>query len=211
MEKGMGSFFKRELRGKLRIYIAWLTGVLLIILTHQTPALAGLLVILMGALLRAYSSGCIEKESRLSEGGPFRFCRNPLYVGSLLITLGAFVSQGYGWVGLVVVAVSMAVYQPLVAAEEKVLAEKFGAEYQDYLRRVPRYIPGPQTVWNAFKRVQTSKPSGQVRASGFDFDTFKKNHGWEPILVGAGVSLTILAIFWVKQAVLGSSTLASFH
>ena len=73
--------------------------------------------------------------------GPYHYVRNPIYVGVLLIFLGHFLWFGY-W-GLLVYAVFAfaGVHLFIVWHEEPTLKRRFGAAYEEYLKRVPRWIP----------------------------------------------------------------------
>jgi protein-S-isoprenylcysteine O-methyltransferase Ste14 len=73
--------------------------------------------------------------------GIFGLCRNPLYVGNLLICLGTFLMHGSPVVLILGTAFYVIVYQCIVLAEEAYLAAKFGDAYRAYCRDVPRWIP----------------------------------------------------------------------
>lgn len=79
-------------------------------------------------------------DSALLETGPFRWSRNPIYFGFLLVTAGFALRWGelWGWLG---VCVSFALLEKLVVAkEEAYLAARFGAAYEGYRRRVRRWV-----------------------------------------------------------------------
>ncbi len=75
--------------------------------------------------------------------GPYRYVRNPMYVGAFAVILGMSMylrSFSVLAVSLVFcVAASLFVY----LYEEPHLHEIFGATYEDYCRSVPRWIPRP--------------------------------------------------------------------
>ena len=73
--------------------------------------------------------------------GFFAHARNPLYVGNVLILLGLLVIWNAPPAYLVGVPFFLAGYVAIVAAEEAFLRRKFGAEYDAYARRVPRWLP----------------------------------------------------------------------
>jgi protein-S-isoprenylcysteine O-methyltransferase Ste14 len=80
---------------------------------------------------------------RLVTYGVFAWMRNPLYVGNLLIWLGFVIGSGVLWfvpIALVLFAVE---YSLIVRYEEGVLESIFGAEYVEYKRRTPRWLPRP--------------------------------------------------------------------
>ena len=83
----------------------------------------------------------VAPPQRLVVRGAFRFVRNPAYVAAVL----ALVGQGllFGSTALLVYAVALAVAFHLfvVLYEEPTLRRTFGADYEAYRRRVPRWLP----------------------------------------------------------------------
>ncbi len=83
----------------------------------------------------------IEADHQLSTDGPFRFVRNPIYLGMALIAVGTFL-----WMPTVVVLVGMLLVfmgcNLRARAEEKVLLAAFGDRYREYAARVKRFVPG---------------------------------------------------------------------
>jgi protein-S-isoprenylcysteine O-methyltransferase Ste14 len=72
--------------------------------------------------------------------GPFRFSRNPIYLGLLVVTAGMALRWGDLW-GWVAVAASQVMLERLVIArEEAYLATRFGAAYEHYRARVRRWM-----------------------------------------------------------------------
>ena len=73
--------------------------------------------------------------------GLYRYMRNPIYVGALLIFLGHFLWFGT-WALLMYALFSfIGVYAFVLLFEEPNLKRKFGRAYEDYLEKVPRWIP----------------------------------------------------------------------
>jgi len=84
-----------------------------------------------------------DPPRKLIISGFYRYVRNPIYVGVLLIFLGHFLWFGY-WAMLMYAIVSfLGVHAFVVLYEEPTLQRKFGPSYEDYLKRVPRWIPKP--------------------------------------------------------------------
>jgi hypothetical protein len=79
--------------------------------------------------------------SRLVQGGVFAQCRNPLYLGNILLTLGLALIVNAMVFYLVVLPLVIYAYTAIVAAEEQFLRNTFGAEFDQYCRRVNRWIP----------------------------------------------------------------------
>lgn len=73
--------------------------------------------------------------------GIFAICRNPLYLGNILIYLGIFLMHGGLFVIFAGMALFLFIYQSIIFAEEAYLTNKFGADYVEYCRNVPRWIP----------------------------------------------------------------------
>ena len=75
--------------------------------------------------------------------GPFRYCRNPMTLGTILAYLGIAVARGTiaGTAFVLFLAASLLVY--LKRLEEGELAARFGEAYLAYKRQVPFIIPRP--------------------------------------------------------------------
>ena len=83
-----------------------------------------------------------DSPRRLVVSGPYRWVRNPMYLGAVTALLGAalfyesLALAGYAAVFLAVAHLFVKGY------EEPTLARTFGAEYEAYRRRVGRWLPG---------------------------------------------------------------------
>ncbi len=77
----------------------------------------------------------------LVTSGLFGVCRNPLYVGNMLIYLGVFLLHGNPIVMGLGIALFYFIYWCIVFAEEAYLLNKFQDAYLAYCRDVPRFIP----------------------------------------------------------------------
>jgi protein-S-isoprenylcysteine O-methyltransferase Ste14 len=73
--------------------------------------------------------------------GFYRYVRNPIYVGAFLIFLAHFLWFGYWKLFLYAVLSFIGVHLYIIFYEEPNLRRKFGAAYEEYLQRVPRWIP----------------------------------------------------------------------
>jgi len=114
--------------------------------------LVGIVVILAGQALRALTIGLAYIERGGKEGqvhatklvtaGLFNHCRNPLYVGNIMVYLGLFIIFNSPAVYLIGIPFVLLVYVSIVAAEEEYLRRKFGRAYADYCSQVNRWLPG---------------------------------------------------------------------
>lgn len=76
---------------------------------------------------------------KLVSTGFFGMCRNPLYVGNMLIYSGVFLLHGNPYVVVLGICSYFIIYQAIIAAEEYFLRGKFGDEYVKYCKTVPRW------------------------------------------------------------------------
>ena len=72
--------------------------------------------------------------------GIYRFTRNPIYVGFLVIVLAVAIGANNAWLLLSFVALFVVLHFGVVKPEERYLSVKFGDRYDDYRRRVRRWI-----------------------------------------------------------------------
>jgi protein-S-isoprenylcysteine O-methyltransferase Ste14 len=82
----------------------------------------------------------IEAASTLVTDGVFRYTRNPMYVALTALLLAWTVWLAAPWAALGPVAFVLFITRFQIVPEERVLRAKFGGGYEDYLRRVRRWI-----------------------------------------------------------------------
>ena len=82
----------------------------------------------------------MQRPSTLVLAGPFRFTRNPIYLGNLLMLLGLIIV----WSSVVTAILTVLVYiifrYLFIKKEEGILEEEFGEEYREFKARVRRWI-----------------------------------------------------------------------
>lgn len=78
---------------------------------------------------------------RLVASGPYRWCRNPMYLGHLIFFAGLAIALS-SWLAAGVLAYHLVWFDARVREDEARLAALFGDRYLDYLARVKRWIPG---------------------------------------------------------------------
>ncbi len=79
-------------------------------------------------------------STRIVTHGPYRFSRNPMYIGLALWTLGIAFLVDCAWMLLAVPIGLVLIDRLVVTREERYLERKFGEEYLSYKRRVRRWI-----------------------------------------------------------------------
>ncbi len=104
---------------------------------------AGYMFLILGLSVRIWSILYVggKKSQELVTDGPYSLCRNPLYVGTFLLTIGA----GLCFENLLMLLTMLATIVPahMMAArlEEKHLVAKFPQEYPLYTKKVPSFWP----------------------------------------------------------------------
>jgi protein-S-isoprenylcysteine O-methyltransferase Ste14 len=83
----------------------------------------------------------INPPTRLIIQGLYRYVRNPMYVGAILVVLSEVIYFHSGWLVVYAVGLWAALHTALVIFEEPQLRHRFGVEYEQYLSAVPRWIP----------------------------------------------------------------------
>lgn len=83
----------------------------------------------------------IDAPTRLVMGGPYRYCRNPMYVGILAILAGEAVLYGDLRLLFYLLAMTVVFNIFILGYEERALGRQFGDAYARYRAAVPRWIP----------------------------------------------------------------------
>jgi protein-S-isoprenylcysteine O-methyltransferase Ste14 len=83
----------------------------------------------------------IDPPKELVATGFYRYVRNPMYVGVLLILIGHFLWFKNVWLLVYTVVAFLIVHLFITLYEEPTLKRKFGAGYEEYLKKVPRWLP----------------------------------------------------------------------
>lgn len=81
-----------------------------------------------------------EVSSSLVRTGPFAFSRNPIYIGMITFLTGLGLLLGTLSPFAICIALPLFLHHRFVRTEERMLAERFGAEWQDYSARVRRWL-----------------------------------------------------------------------
>jgi protein-S-isoprenylcysteine O-methyltransferase Ste14 len=125
------------------------SGALGIAAAFNVVLLAGVLCAGAGAWLRTWGSAYLGADvmrdsslrgERMVADGPYRYMRNPLYLGAWIHTLAlALLMPVSGAVFTIVALVSFQLR--LIVSEEAFLTAKIGDAYREYCARVPRLLP----------------------------------------------------------------------
>ena len=126
-----------------RILLSGLIALVMLYLSRPVlgAILMGLPIVLLGEMIRTWSSGHIKKNKELATDGPYAYTRNPLYLGSSLIGLGFVVMFNSLWDFLIFAFAFSAIYWGVIRSEEEDLTRTFGDDFTRYVQNVPRFIP----------------------------------------------------------------------
>ncbi len=104
-------------------------------------AALGLIGVAVLVLVKAGNDPRPDKpDTAMVEAGPYKFSRNPIYLGFVLALVGFALRLGDLWGWLAVIAAHLALDRLVVAKEEAYLVARFGAAYEAYRARVRRWV-----------------------------------------------------------------------
>jgi len=86
----------------------------------------------------------LDPPKKLIVEGLYRHIRNPIYLGALLVVAGHFIWFGSLKALMYDLLFFMAFQFLILFIEEPILKNTFGVQYQEYMNRVPRWLP----KWN---------------------------------------------------------------
>jgi len=134
---------------------------------HEGIELAGIFFLTVCVVGRTWCSLYIGglKNRSLIDAGPYSITRNPLYVFSVIGAVGVGAQLGSAVIALVAGVLVWAVFYILIFSEERHLRGQFGVSYEEYLTRVPRFLPNFK-LWRDAETL-TIRP-GIVRATFID-------------------------------------------
>lgn len=176
---------------RLRVPLGFVFAALYLWFAHPswTSISSGGAIILVGLAIRAAASGYIHKNKQLATTGPYAYTRNPLYLGSLVLAAGFIVGARSPWLGIGAAAMFLAIYLPVIQAEERYLRSVF-SQYSEYARHVPRLLP--------YRRPYRAGTNGGPPA--FSWELYLRHREYNAVL-GSALMLgaLILKLFLVNH------------
>jgi hypothetical protein len=159
----------------------------------------GAFLTILAALLRTWATSFLRTEvvhdaslhsEKLVADGPYRYVRNPLYLGTTLLTLGMGLMASR--VGYAIMVIGIILFDlRLIRREEAELTASQGESYQQYLKAVPCLVPSltPRVAPGAGH----SRWKQAVQGEGFIW-------GFAAATVVFAITLKLIA-FWIALAV----------
>ena len=157
------------------------------------------------ALIRSWAEAYLHSSvvydakmhsDRLTADGPYRYVRNPLYLGTVLLAVGLGTMASRFGFAFIVAGIPAIVYR-LISREEAGLLASQGESYGEYLRAVPRLIPA----------LHPRVPVGQARpdwVDGFTGEVFM----WGMAFGMAAFTVTLQLVYWYVIAGAGFAVYA---
>ena len=151
---------------------------------HMPGVMVGMVLIILGEGIRIWAAGHLQKNETLTVTGPYAYVKNPLYIGSILITTGFCILAD----NIYLLAASTFMfcfhyipYKKRVEGDR--LRKIFGSPYADYDDQVPEYLPR----WTPYSKEKGS----------WQFKCFIENseEGILMIII-AGILLILSRPFW---------------
>jgi protein-S-isoprenylcysteine O-methyltransferase Ste14 len=131
---------------------------------YLLPLILGLLITGSGQLIRGATIGLAYiirggKEGKvyaeeLVTTGIFSHCRNPLYVGNILMLTGIGILSNSLIYVVVVIPVFLLIYHSIVMAEENFLRNKFSDRFDQYCASVNRWVPSLKGIPATFRSME---------------------------------------------------------
>lgn len=155
--------------GRLRLAAIYAAVAVLVFLARPTPVSVsiGFVFVALGEAIRLWAAGHLRKTVELITSGPYRYTRNPLYLGRLLIFTGLCIMAqlpfALNWIALVAgCAIFFGYY---LRRKERVeparLREFHGEAFERYHRAVPALFPtlqpysgGSPGVWSSTRMLR---------------------------------------------------------
>jgi protein-S-isoprenylcysteine O-methyltransferase Ste14 len=169
-----------------RVRLGYPLAIVVLLLARPTPKsiLAGAAIGAIGLWVRALAAGHLRKQQVLTVTGPYAYTRNPLYLGSFILILGAAVAA-HSWLAAVILLSYFALFYSFVMRrEERELYEHHGDAFQNYARTVPLFLP----------RLTPPKFSTENPAA-FSFAQYKKNREYRAA-IGFLLLLLVFVVIW---------------
>lgn len=118
--------------------------------SRRVLLIVGLVLLAIGAVVAAWGALTFRRHgtsmlpyraaSSLVQTGPFRFSRNPMYLGMALGHIGGAAALNAMWPIILLPMALVALYSIVIVKEEAHLADTFGEAYAGYQKRVRRWI-----------------------------------------------------------------------
>lgn len=133
--------FKRWFKLRFVIFYPFVIFLVLFTNSDDKSIMAGIWFIAAGLFLRVWANGYVIKLEKLTTSGPYAFVRHPLYLGTMLLTIGFVIMLKIYYIGIVFFLIMVTVYCRTIKKEEDMLEQRFKDLYVNYKEKVPAIVP----------------------------------------------------------------------
>jgi protein-S-isoprenylcysteine O-methyltransferase Ste14 len=189
---GGGQAYQRQARRnkmnfrKVRRIPVFIGAILLLLFAKPEPIgiVVGMVLVIVGEVIRIWAAGHLQKNEFLTVTGPYAYVKNPLYIGTILITAGfcIFADNIY-----ILAAATFAFCFHYIPYKKKIEGDRlkniFGSQYVDYDEKVPEYIP-------------RATPYSNVKARWRFKNLIENSEEGILLIIIAGIILILSRPFW---------------
>ena len=150
--------------------------------------LAGAALMALGQAVRLAASAAIVKSKTLTTTGPYAAVRNPLYLGTMLMTAGLMVMLSSpsrplltAGIWLAAIAAFGWIYYVTIKAEEVFLFTTYGKDFEAYKAAAPAILPCPRGL------------AGFLDMNAYSREVFLKNKEWRGLSAALGLAAFVAA------------------
>jgi protein-S-isoprenylcysteine O-methyltransferase Ste14 len=147
---------------RIRVPLGFFCAGAVLWLARPTPrslAIGGIIA-LGGEIIRIWAAGHLEKGREVTQSGPYRLTRHPLYAGSAIIALGAAVASARVSAMVVVAAYMAVTLASAVRHEEASMRAAFGDQYDAYAQSRMKPTARPFSLARAIKNKEHKSIAG---------------------------------------------------
>jgi protein-S-isoprenylcysteine O-methyltransferase Ste14 len=149
---------------RLRVPLGFFCAGAVLYLARPTPrslAIGGAIA-LFGEMIRIWAAGHLEKGLEVTQSGPYRITRHPLYVGSAIVALGAGVASARMSAMVAIAVYMVATIVSAIRHEETSMRASFGDQYDAYAESRAQRVARPFSLARAIKNKEHKAVAGLV-------------------------------------------------
>ena len=147
---------------RIRVPFGFFCAGAVLYLAQPTPrsiAIGGA-VATVGEMIRIWAAGHLEKGLEVTQSGPYRITRHPLYVGSAIIAAGAAAASARTSAMVLIAAYMAVTIVPAIRHEETSMRASFGDQYDAYAQSRATPVERPFSLVRAIKNKEHKAVAG---------------------------------------------------
>ena len=147
---------------RMRVPLGFACAGAVLWLARPTPQslAAGGGIALLGEAVRIWAAGHLEKGQEVTQSGPYRITRHPLYAGSAIIACGAAVATAHAGAMALIGAYMTATIVAAIRHEESGMRAAFGDQYDAYAQSRAQPVERPFSLARAIKNKEHKAVAG---------------------------------------------------